>query len=112
MSHRLFLIWTNPLFRDSVRLLLNHPNVKWVGAASNWATAQPEILSLQPDTILVEEREDNVSIEAMEILEATPWNVRIVSVSLDNNKLSILYREQKAVGQAEDLLRLVLGELS
>jgi DNA-binding NarL/FixJ family response regulator len=111
MSHRLFLIWTNPLFRDSVRLLLSHPKVNWMGAASNWATAQPEILRLQPDIILVEEGEDKVEIEVMKILEATPWNVRVVSVNLDNNKLSIFHREQKIVGQAEDLLHLVLGEL-
>jgi DNA-binding NarL/FixJ family response regulator len=112
MSHQLFVIWTNPLFRDSVRLLLSHPSVKWVGAASNWATAQPEILSLRPDTILVEEGEDCVSIEVTEILKATPWNVRVVTVSLDNDKLIIFHREQKTVGQAEDLLHLILGELS
>ena len=90
MSHRLFLIWTNPLFRDSVRLFLSHPNVKWVGAASNWATAQPEILSLQPDTILVEEGEYNVSIEAIEILEATPWNVRRVLNLCINSRIFAL----------------------
>ena len=112
MSHRLFVIWTNPLFRDSVRLLLSHPDLQWVGEASDWETAQPEILSLQPDTILIEEGEDNVSIEATQILKASLWNVRVVSVSLDNNKLSLFCREQKTVGQAEDLLNLVLGELS
>lgn len=111
MTRRIFVIWINPLFRDSVRLLLSHPNVTCVGAASDWATAQSEISSLQPDTILVEAGEGNTSIEAMEILEAIPWNVRVVSMSLGNNKLSLFCREQKTVGQAQDLLRLVLGEL-
>lgn len=66
---------------------------------------------LQPDTILVEEPEEHGANEALEILEASSWDVRVVSISLNNNRLSVFHREQKTVGQADDLLNLVLGEL-
>jgi hypothetical protein len=31
---RVFVIWANPIFRESVRLLLRHPDVEWVGELS------------------------------------------------------------------------------
>jgi len=109
-ARRVFVVWKHPIFRKSVRLLLDHPNVEWGGASSDCAAAQSEIMDLQPDTILVEESEGKVSTDAMEILEASTWNVRVVSVSLADNRLSVFHREQKTVGQAKDLLHLVLGE--
>jgi len=110
-GRRLFVIWKHPIFHGSVRRLLNHPEVEWVGAASDWTTAHSEIERLQPDTILVEELEEQGTNEALEILETSSWDVRVVSISLNNNRLSVFHREQKTVGQADDLLHLVLGEL-
>jgi hypothetical protein len=109
---RIFVIWTHPIFHESVRLLLNHPDVEWIGAATDLITAQPEIFDLKPDTILVEEMEEGTSATAIKVLEDVPWNVRVVSVSLAMNKLNVFHREQKTVGQADDLLHLVLNEFS
>lgn len=108
---RVFVVWQNSIFHESVRMLLNHPGVEWLGANTSCADAQPEILDLRPDTILVEESEADVSIEAMQILEACPWDVRVISLSLASNKLNVYHREQKMVGQDKDLLQVVLGEL-
>jgi len=109
-SRRVYVIWKHPIFRKSVHLLLDHPEVEWVGASSDCTQARTEIVGLQPDTILVEESEGKVSTDAMGILETSTWNVRVVSVSLADNRLNIFHREQKTVGQAKDLLYLVLGE--
>jgi DNA-binding NarL/FixJ family response regulator len=106
---RVFVIWTHPIFHESVRLLLNHPEVELVGATSDYLAAQDEILSLQPDTVLVEEVGESVRAEVMEILEASSWSVRVIGLSLADNSLRIYHREQRTVAQGEDLLQLVLS---
>ncbi len=107
-----FVIWKHPIFLESVRLLLNHPDVELVGATSDVTTAASEILDLQADTVLVEGVGSDVIDEVLHILDGTPWNVRIFSFNLDTNKLSVYHREYEMMGKAEDLLHLVLGEIS
>jgi hypothetical protein len=111
-TQRVYVIWTHPLFRESARLLLNHPDVEWLGATSSFATAQDEIPSLLPDTILVEETSGDLSSEVLEILEHSPGNVRMISLSLTDNRLSIYNHEQREVGQSDDLLRSILRDPS
>ncbi len=111
-ARRVFVIWTHPIFHESVRLLLNHPDVEWVGATSDYAAAKDEVLDLQPDTILVEEIAGNIPVEVLEIMEASSQNVRVIGLSLADNELSVYYHEQRTVGQAEDLLRLILDDSS
>jgi DNA-binding NarL/FixJ family response regulator len=112
MTRQVFVIWTHPIFHESVRLLLNHPDVEWVGATSDYAAAKNEILSIQPDTILIEDVQDSASAEMMEILKAGPQNVRVIGLSLADNELSVYHRERRTVGQAGDLLRLILCDSS
>ena len=109
-SHRVFVIWKHPLFHESVRLLLKHPAVTLVGSASNLATAYEEILSLQPETILMEAVEKRHSDEVVKLLETCPWSLRVMLISLDDNQLSMYHREQKTVGKADDLLHLIISE--
>ena len=47
-----------------------------------------------------------------EIMEASSQNVRVIGLSLADNELSVFYHEQRTVGQAEDLLRLILDDSS
>lgn len=112
VTRRVFVIWTHQLFHESVRLLLNHPEVEWVGETSDHQAAQEEIIKLKPDTILIEEVEEiegSVPSEEMQILETCHWDVRVIGLNLTNNKLSVYHREQRTVRQAEDLLRLILS---
>jgi len=107
-TRRVFVIWTHPLFHESVRLLLQHPDVEWAGATSDRVVAQAQIMSLRPDTILIEEEEgSDASAEALEILAASSADMRVVRLSLADNELKIYHREQRTVGRAEDLLHLV-----
>lgn len=112
VARRVFVIWTHSIFYESVRLLLNHPEIELVGATSDYVAARGEILGLQPDTILIEEVSSGVRAEVMGILETSPWSVRIIGLSLADNRLSVYHREQWTVGQAGDLLRLVLSDAS
>ncbi len=107
-TRRVFVIWSNPLFHESLRLLLNHPEVEWVGATSDHAAAHDQIVSLCPDTILIEEEEGgNAPAETLEILEASSADMRVIRLSLVDNELKVYHREQRTVGRAEDLLRLI-----
>ncbi len=110
VTRRVFVIWTHQLFHESVRLLLNHPEVEWVGETSDHQAVQDEIIKLEPDTILIEEIEGSIPSEVMEILGTCHWGVRVIGLNLTNNKLSIYHREQRTVRQAEDLLRLILSD--
>ena len=106
---RVFVIWTNPLFHESARLLLKHPNVIWVGAAADFKTAHDEIMRLRPDTILFEKTRESNPMDVMEILGVETWDIRIIGLSLDNNEMSLYQREHQTVVEAGDLLQFVLG---
>ncbi len=106
---RVFLIWTHPLFHDSARLLLKHPDVIWVGAATDFATAHEAILKLQPDTVLFEKTGDGTPVDVMQIMAADTRGVRIIGLSLDDNEMSLYQRKRQAVVEAGDVLAFVLG---
>ena len=107
--HRVFVIWTHPLFHESMRLLLKHPDIEWVGATSDHAAARDQIVSLGPDTILIEVEEGrHTPAETLEILAASSSDMRVIQLGLVNNQLIVYHREHRTVGQAEDLLRLIL----
>ncbi len=109
-TRRVFVIWTHPLFHESVRLLLTHPGIEWVGATADHAAAREQVAKLRPDTILVEEGESGIPAEALGLLEACSWKVRVVGLGMDDNQLIIYRREQRTVAQAGDLLRLIQSE--
>jgi hypothetical protein len=104
-----FVIWTNPLFHESARLLLKHPNVIWVGAAADFKTAHDEIMRLRPDTILFEKTRESNPMDVMEILEVETWDMRLIGLSLESNEISLYHRQRQVVAEAGDLLQFVLG---
>jgi hypothetical protein len=105
---RVFVIWTNPLFHESARLLLSHPDIIWVGAASDFTTAHEDIMRLHPDTILFEKTRAHILADVMEILEVEAWDLRVIGLSLDSNEISLYHRERQMVVEAGDLLQFVL----
>ncbi|HUV29052.1 MAG TPA: hypothetical protein VMW34_16950 [Anaerolineales bacterium] len=108
-TQRVYVIWTHPLFHDSLRQLLDHTEINWLGAASDFTIAVEEISRLHPDTILIEELEGETTTSAfMEIVEKFQWNLRVVGISLNDNQLSVYQHAQQTVGQPEDLIRLIL----
>jgi DNA-binding NarL/FixJ family response regulator len=107
---RVYLVWISPLFHESVRLLLNHPQIELVGSGSEFERAQGEIRSLQPDMIIVEEGDDKLApAELLRILEASPGEKHVARLSLQDNELTVYHRHQRTVAQVEDLLNLILN---
>jgi DNA-binding NarL/FixJ family response regulator len=92
-NHQVYVIWKHPLVRDSLRQLLDHTNISWVGDASD----------------LIEELEGETSTPAfLEIVEKFQWKLRVVGVSLNDNQLNIYQHEHQTVGHPEDLIRLIV----
>lgn len=108
-ARRVYVVWANPLFRDSVLALLRHPDVHCVGIMNRSAIVQEEILSTEPDTILVEKAGGQLSQEVMNLLEQSNFMGRLVSFSLTGNRLHVYHREEWVAVQADDLLRLILS---
>lgn len=109
-QRKVFVIWTNPLVHESVRLLLKHPEVAWVGSGSSLADAREDILRLGPDTIIIEETESSSAMAIMEIFKFSPFCGRIISLNLDNNQLRVYHREERTVAKADDLLEAILRD--
>lgn len=110
MSRRLFMIWSSPIFRDSIHLLLDHPDVEWLGTAPDFEFVQEEIHKLHPDTIVVEEVEGGLPAKMIELLETDNSILQLICVSLEDNRLRIFTRENRAVAEASDLLQLILRQ--
>ena len=107
-TRRLFVIWAHALFYDSLRLLLDRPGIELVGAASDYAAAREQIVSLRADTVLVEENEaGDIPDATLSLLEAGPACVRIIRLSLADNELIVYHREKRLVGKTDDLLHLI-----
>jgi DNA-binding NarL/FixJ family response regulator len=108
-THRVYVIWTHPLFHDSLLQLLNHIDIKWVGAASDFTIAVEEISHLHPDTILIEELDgERTTSTFMKIVDKFQWDLRVVGVSLNDNQLSVYQHAQQTVAQPDDLIRLII----
>lgn len=108
MHRRLFMIWSTPIFRDSIYLLLSHPDLEWLGTASDNEAGHGDIQALHPDTIVIEEVHGSLSAKIIELLETENSVQQLISVSLEDNRLRIFTRENRAVAEADDLLNLIL----
>lgn len=110
-KHQVYVIWTNPLFHDSLRQLLDHAYIEWVGSATDFSNAVEEISRLHPDTILTEEVAGETTTSTfMKIVEQFQWDLRVIGVSLEDNQMSIYTHAQQTVGQVEDLIHIISEE--
>jgi hypothetical protein len=89
-------------------MLLDHPEVEWLGTTADIVAAYDDIKQLHPDTIVVEEVAGGLPAKLIDFLETENSLHRLVCISLDDNRLKIYSRENWAVGEADDLLRLIL----
>ena len=110
-TQKVFLFWVTPLFYESICWLLKHPDIKLVGATSDYAAVPADIVQKKPDTILIENTGQPNSEMIMEYLDTLPWAVKIILLGLTDNKLAVYHHEQRAMVQSDDLLQLILSEL-
>lgn len=106
---RIYIAWVHPLFRETVSLLLNHQAVEIVGTSNLMENALADIDRLQPDTVIVEETEGNGEphVEALQILKACPWKLRVIRMSLQDNELWVYHHQRRSLSSSEEFLRII-----
>lgn len=109
MSWRLFILWQNPLFHEAIRLLLDQPEIDIVGDSRDFLSTQSVFEDLKPDTVIIEEIQGKsiVSTDVFQIIEAYPWDFRIIRLSLFDNDLWIYHSERWVISNEQDLLHLI-----
>jgi len=110
-TQKVFIFWVTPLFYESICWLLKHPDIKLVGATSNYATVPADLLQKKPNTILIEDTGEQHREMVMEYLDTLPWTIKIILLGLRDKELVIYHHEQRSMVQTEDLLQLILSEL-
>ena len=107
MTRRVLVIWNNPLFSDAVRLVLEHSTIEFAGALNHHDATQDAIAARNPDVVIIEDSEidGDLNNEIMNILRSGP---KVIRLSLESNELTTYQQHKQIVGEADDLLRLVL----
>lgn len=105
-KHRVYVIWTHPLFYESIRLLLNQ-RVNLVGSSDDHAKASRDINKLKPEIVLIETPEglEDLGEETISILQKGP---KVIHLSLEDNELSMYLRHQKTMDAPSDLMQMIL----
>ena len=107
---RVFVVWQNPLLLMSLRALLNHASIEWVGDSSSLEKL-PELLEQQkPDIILIEGEVNENTENAFYLLGSGKRHLRIIGLNLVGNEIQLYTLEQETINQKEDLLNLILKE--
>lgn len=110
-TRKVFIFWVTPLFYESMCWLLKHPDIKLVGATSNYYVDYADIVKTKPNTILIEDTGKHLIEMVMQYLDAVPGAIKIVLLGLADNKLIVYHHEQRSMVQTEDLLQLILRDL-
>jgi hypothetical protein len=106
-----FIFWASPLFYESLVRTLIHPNIKLVGATSDYTTISVDIANTKPNTIIIENVSKHHSAMVRDILDTFPWTIKIILLSFKDTKLGVYHHEQRSMMQTDDLLQLILSEL-
>jgi len=108
-NYLVFVIWINPLFLESIRALLSHPEIQLVGASSDFAQAHSEIAILRPDVVIIEGNSDGTPFDS-ETLPILISTARVIQMSLDDNELILFQHQHRTLADADDLLSMILEE--
>jgi hypothetical protein len=105
---RVFILWTHSLFHETVRALLNDPQVVLLGSSQDYSLVQDQISEQSPDILVVEEENYTNFPEIIDLLKNQKESIRVVGLNLLDNEMSVLDFYHKTVCNADDLLQWVL----
>lgn len=112
MAQQVFIVWDNPLFFDSIRLLLEQLKVEVVGDSSVYTDALGAIEKIHPEVVIVEETTKNKTegaLKIMQLLEDCAWCPYVVRMGLQDNEMWVYHRQRWTVNNKEDLLEIIRG---
>jgi hypothetical protein len=105
---RVFILWTHSLFHETVRALLNDPQVVLLGSSQDYSLVQDQISEQSPDILVVEEENYTNFPEIIDLLKNQKESIRVVGLNLLDNEMSVLDFYHKTVCNADELLQWVL----
>lgn len=107
-AQTVLLIWSNPLFLDSIQRLLKNPAVTCVDLPLDTLSIKDEIHQFRPDVVIIEKTANEIPLNVMEIFGTYSRKMRVLEVSLSHNEISIYQHQQMMIGKADDLLNFIL----
>lgn len=105
---KVYVLWTNPLFQEVLRVLLSESSLMLVGHSNDHSLARVEIDRLAPDVVIVESTE-NHSESSDETISFLQSGSRVIRLSLADNDLSIYRHESRTVEDIEDLIGVMMN---
>lgn len=109
VGRKVLVLWINPLFHETVRILLQKADVEVVGALRGRVPWREQVQRHRPDTVIIESDEDETAEngETLSILRSGPAVIRL---SLSDNELSLYRRRRTSITDADELIELILSE--
>lgn len=104
---KVFILYEHPLFgRGLERLLEQERGIEVVGATARSENPLGQLRALRPDVIMVEGAEQGLGPSLWEVLkEGLPG--RVISIDLDENRMTVYTTRQLRAAQVEDLVQAV-----
>ncbi len=109
---RVFILASRPLFAEGVQSILSgQPDMEVVGVADATPDAFAQVQTNTPDVVIIEARGEKQSRLVGQVLESIP-NVKVVGLSLEDNRIHTYYQQSKQGQRVEDLLEAIREPVS
>ncbi len=95
------------LFRDGLeRTLAHEPTIAIVGSANTWQAAQALVTQLKPDVLIVDHAAKSLrQVDITPVLAATTSTLKVIHLTLAENKMVVYDQRQVANVSLTDLLQ-------
>ncbi|MCB9419641.1 MAG: hypothetical protein H6667_07545 [Ardenticatenaceae bacterium] len=104
LATRILLIWEHPFLRDTVTALLKKEGTELL-ADFDFQVSLAEIQALNPSHILVESGCQRYQELVTPLLAHE--EITIIRLNLEDNRLQVIQRQDHAISQSSDLLKLL-----
>ena len=106
-TSRVFILSSRPLFAEGVQSLLSgQPGIEVIGVATAGAGTFAQVQAAAPDVVIIEARGEEQGRLIAQVLESIP-DVKVVGLSLEDNRIHTYYQQSKQGRRVEDLLETI-----
>ena len=106
---RVFILTSQSLFAQGVQSLLSgQPGIQVVGVATISPAVFAQVRAAAPDVVIIEATGEEQGLLVAQVLDSIP-GVKVIGLSLDDNRIHIYYQQMKQGRRVEDLLEAISG---
>jgi len=108
-SSRVFILTSQSLFAQGVQSLLSgQPGIQVVGVATISPAVFAQVQAAAPDVVIIEATGEEQGLLVAQVLDSIP-GVKVIGLTLDDNRIHIYYQQMKQGRRVEDLLEAISG---